>query len=157
MKGFRFNLEKFNQQLEKEIKNEEEKYSHLVSAKQLIKNQRLLNSLYTGAESMKNEVIEICAGTRATVKKIIESEPVQPQDVEQKNEHQLEAQYVMLDKELFKGLERLHQQVDRMQLDIKDSIKLIIDYKKAYEETYEKIPIEANVEKEKPKKKVVQA
>ena len=44
-----------------------------------------------------------------------------------------------------------------MQLDIKDSIKLIIDYKKAYEETYEKIPIEANVEKEKPKKKVVQA
>ena len=38
MKGFRFNLEKFNLQLEKEIKSEDEKYSHLVGAKQLIKN-----------------------------------------------------------------------------------------------------------------------
>ena len=51
----------------------------------------------------------------------------------------------------------LHAQVDRMQLDIKDSIQLIIDYKKAYEETYEKIPIEGLSQKEKPKKKVLRA
>jgi hypothetical protein len=36
-----------------------------------------------------------------------------------------------------------------MQLDIKDSIKLITEYKKAYEDTYEKIPIESFVQKEK--------
>ena len=51
----------------------------------------------------------------------------------------------------------LHAQVDRMQLDIKDSIQLIMDYKKAYEETYEKIPIEGLSQKEKPKKKVLRA
>lgn len=44
-----------------------------------------------------------------------------------------------------------------MQLDIKDSIKLIMDYKKAYEETYEKIPIEGLIQKEKPKKKILRA
>ena len=38
--------------------------------------------------------------------------------------------------------------MERMQLDVKDSIKLISDYKKAYEETYEKIPIEEVVKKE---------
>ena len=38
LKGFRFNLDRFNQQLEREIKTEDEQYSHLVSAKQLVKN-----------------------------------------------------------------------------------------------------------------------
>jgi hypothetical protein len=32
-----------------------------------------------------------------------------------------------------------------------------MDYKKAYEETYEKIPIEGLSQKEKPKKKVLRA
>jgi hypothetical protein len=32
-----------------------------------------------------------------------------------------------------------------------------MDYKKAYEETYEKIPIEGITQKEKPKKKVLRA
>lgn len=38
LKGYRFNLERFNDQLEKEIRSEDEQYTHLVSAKQLIKN-----------------------------------------------------------------------------------------------------------------------
>lgn len=33
LKGFRYNLEKFNGQLLREIKTEDEQYSHLVSAK----------------------------------------------------------------------------------------------------------------------------
>jgi hypothetical protein len=67
LKGFRYNLEKFNGQLLREIKTEDEQYSHLVSAKQLIKNQRLLNSLYAEAERMRTEVNEICDGTRVTL------------------------------------------------------------------------------------------
>lgn len=38
--------------------------------------------------------------------------------------------------------------MDRMQLDVKDSIRLIMDYKKAYEDTYEKIPIDSLAQKE---------
>ena len=33
--------------------------------------------------------------------------------------------------------------MDRMQLDIQDSQKLIIDYRKAYEEVYGRIPIDS--------------
>lgn len=43
--------------------------------------------------------------------------------------------------------------MDRMQLDVKDSIKLIMDYKKAYVDTYEKIPIESLLKKERANKK----
>ena len=83
LKGFRYNLEKFNSQLQKEIKSEDQKYSHLVSAKQLIKNQRLLNTLYASAEQMRVEVVEICDATRNTLKKIIESEPVKQLEPEE--------------------------------------------------------------------------
>jgi hypothetical protein len=69
-------------QLQKEIKTEDEKYSHLTSANQLIKNQRLLNSLFTSADQMRGEVIEICEATRNTLKKIIESEPIAPPEEE---------------------------------------------------------------------------
>ena len=60
-----------------------------------------------GAEKMKGEVNEICSSTRSTIKKIIESEPIQ-QSEQEVDVKQLEAQYVALDKELTKGLERLH-------------------------------------------------
>jgi hypothetical protein len=43
--------------------------------------------------------------------------------------------------------------MDRMQLDVKDSIQLIMDYKKAYADTYEKIPIESLLQKERANKK----
>lgn len=39
-----------------------------------------------------------------------------------------------------------------MQLDVKDSIQLIMDYKKAYADTYEKIPIESLLQKERAKR-----
>lgn len=152
LKGYRYNLDKFNQQLDKEIRSEDEQYTHLVSAKQLVKNQRLLNQLFEQADSMRKDIIEICDGTRMTLKRIIESDPVESTG-EISTREQLQQQYAQLDKELTKGLERLHNQIDRMQLDVKDSIKLIMDYKKAYEDTYEKIPIDSSVQKERKSKR----
>jgi hypothetical protein len=49
----------------------------LLTAKQLIKNQRLLTQLFEQAESMRKEVVEICDSTRNTLTKIVESEPVE--------------------------------------------------------------------------------
>ena len=103
------------------------------------------------------EVREICEGTKTTLQKIIDSEPAEKAAEENATSDQLKAQYATLDKDLSKILDRLHQQMDRMQLDVKDSIQLIMDYKKSYEDTYQTIPIEGLVQKEKTNKKVTRA
>jgi hypothetical protein len=108
LKGFRYNIDRFNLQLEKEIKTEDEQYSHLISAKQLVKNQRLLTTLYTQAEQMLAEVREICDGTRTTLNKIIESEPAAPSEQEHLSMATLKGAYMTLDKDLTKGLDRLN-------------------------------------------------
>jgi hypothetical protein len=78
LRGYRYNLEKFNEQLKAELRSEDELYSHIVSSQSLLKSQRLLNSLFTNADAMLTEVNDICTDTRSTIDKIIESEPVQP-------------------------------------------------------------------------------
>ena len=67
---------------------------------------------------MLDEVKEICADTRSTIDKIIESEPIKPVIQEEKEDTQIDLEYINLDRNITKSLESLHTSVDRMQLDI---------------------------------------
>jgi hypothetical protein len=64
----------------------------LLSAKQLVKNQRLLSQLFEQADSMRKDIVEICEGTRNTLTRIIESDPVE-QSRETSSREQLQNQY----------------------------------------------------------------
>lgn len=94
----------------------------------------MLNELFESAERMRNEVDEICEGTRETLNFILGSSS-------EKAEVNKPTEWVRLDSDLSKGVELLHTMIDKLLSDVRNSNKLLAEYKEKYADVYQKISV----------------
>ena len=137
MKRYRYNLDRFEDQVKVEVRDEEEALNHVLSSTHLQGAQALLEDVYRGSGEMQENLNQLMQMTRDTIDGIGNATSSVVIEGDGKNKkQQVDVSTVKLDNKIFKSLESTTSAVDQLTKDIDKLIQESQDFIQNFEDQY---------------------
>ena len=136
LKRVEYNFFKFNEQLQQEIRSEEQAQADLMTSQQIIETQLQLESLYRVAGMVQYDLVKMMEDSRTTLDQIMSKENMDARRNQQAGS--FDVSKVKLNESLQRTLDQAHKDIDIVIQNTKKTHERNLNYLKEFEEIYEK-------------------